>query len=66
MCIQPCTQACLVLKQFHRIPLADLEMVLPGEGMKPSYRGGGSLTLQCTAHSLPCMPRALNTLLQRF
>lgn len=24
-------QACLVLKQFRRIPLADLEMVLPGE-----------------------------------
>lgn len=32
LCSKPCPQACLVLKQFRRIPLADLEMVLPGAG----------------------------------
>ena len=26
----PCLQARLVLKQFRRVPLADMEMVLPG------------------------------------
>lgn len=67
MCIQPCTQAYLVLKQFHRIPLADLEMVLPGEGMKPSYRGGlAHFAVHCPRSALhaTCIECPLATLLK--